>query len=160
MTTLELRSSLAQKAYARTAAYDAAISNWFADTRTPRRRTIALSADAGQAMRYGENPHQTAAFYRSPANASASPRRGKCRASNSPTTTSTIQTQPSNAWRSSIPRERPACVIVKHANPCGVAEGASLLEAYRKALRCDPVSAFGGIVALNAGSTRKRRERS
>ena len=97
-----------------------------ARTRTSRRRSIAR-----------------------PTRASASPPRGRCRASSSPTTTSTTPTRPTNASPSSIRRAPPACAIIKHANPCGVAEGDDLLDAYRKALACDPVSAFGGIVALN-----------
>ena len=84
-----------------------------------------------------------------PSCAPASPPRASCRASSSPTTTSTTPTRPSNASREFDPARTAACVIIKHANPCGVAEGASLLDAYRKALACDPVSAFGGIVALN-----------
>ena len=91
-----------------------------------------------------------------PSSASASRPRGRCRASSSPTTTSTTPTRPTSASPSSIPSARPACVIVKHANPCGVAEGASLVEAYRKALACD--SDLG--VRRHRGAQRHARCRS
>jgi phosphoribosylaminoimidazolecarboxamide formyltransferase/IMP cyclohydrolase len=150
MTTLELRSSLAAKAYARTAAYDAAISNWFAETlhdNAPDYR--AFGGKLIQALRYGENPHQNAAFYRAPGEragvASARQLQGKELSYNNINDTDAAY----ECVAEFDPRRTAACVIVKHANPCGVAEGASLLDAYRKALACDPTSAFGGIVALN-----------
>jgi phosphoribosylaminoimidazolecarboxamide formyltransferase / IMP cyclohydrolase len=150
MTTLELRRQLAAKAYARTAAYDAAIANWFADTLhddAPDYR--AFGGRLIQALRYGENPHQTAAFYRSPNErlgvTTARQLQGKELSYNNINDTDAAY----ECVAEFEPRNGPACVIVKHANPCGVAEGASLLEAYRRALACDPVSAFGGIVALN-----------
>jgi phosphoribosylaminoimidazolecarboxamide formyltransferase/IMP cyclohydrolase len=150
MTTLELRQKLAAKAYARTAAYDAAISNWFADTLhdiAPDYR--AFGGKLLEALRYGENPHQSAAFYRAPGErfgvASARQLQGKQLSYNNINDTDAAY----ECVAEFDPRRGPACVIVKHANPCGVAEGESLLEAYRKALACDPVSAFGGIVALN-----------
>ena len=107
------------------------------DGSTIRRRPSAPSAGRlAEALRYGENPHQSAAFYRTPDDARrASPPRGRCRASSSPTTTSTTPTRPTNASPNSIRRAPRPCAIIKHANPCGVAEGASLVEAYRKALR-------------------------
>jgi phosphoribosylaminoimidazolecarboxamide formyltransferase/IMP cyclohydrolase len=150
MTTLELRQKLAAKAYARTAAYDAAISNWFADTLhddAPDYR--AFGGRLIQPLRYGENPHQRAAFYRSPGErfgvASARQLQGKELSYNNINDTDAAY----ECVAEFDPRRAAACVIVKHANPCGVAEGKNLLEAYRKALACDPVSAFGGIVALN-----------
>ena len=150
MTTLELRQQLAAKAYARTAAYDAAISNWFADTlhdEAPDYR--AFGGQLIQALRYGENPHQSAAFYRAPGErfgvATARQLQGKELSYNNINDTDAAY----ECVAEFDPRKGPACVIVKHANPCGVAEGASLLDAYKKALACDPVSAFGGIVALN-----------
>jgi phosphoribosylaminoimidazolecarboxamide formyltransferase / IMP cyclohydrolase len=150
MTTLELRQQLAAKAYARTAAYDAAISNWFADTlhdEAPDYR--AFGGKLIQALRYGENPHQSAAFYRAPNErfgvTTARQLQGKELSYNNINDTDAAY----ECVAEFDPRKGPACVIVKHANPCGVAEGASLLEAYKKALACDPVSAFGGIVALN-----------
>jgi phosphoribosylaminoimidazolecarboxamide formyltransferase / IMP cyclohydrolase len=148
--TLTLRRRLAQKAYSRTAAYDAAISNWFANElgdATPPFR--ALGGAIAEVMRYGENPHQSAAFYRTPENrpgvATARQVQGKQLSYNNINDTDAAY----EAVAEFNPERSAAIVIVKHANPCGVAEGASLREAYEKALRCDPVSAFGGIVALN-----------
>jgi phosphoribosylaminoimidazolecarboxamide formyltransferase/IMP cyclohydrolase len=149
-TDLALRRRLAATAFARTAAYDAAVSAWFsrqAGETYPNRRAIAGSLV--QTMRYGENPHQSAAFYRT----------GEARAG----VTTTRQLQGKELSYNNVadtdaayelvaefdPKDTAACVIVKHANPCGVAVGASLEEAYRRALECDPVSAFGGIVAVN-----------
>ncbi len=149
-TGLALRKSLAARAYARTAAYDAAISTWFAQAlgeTAPKRR--AFAGELVQTMRYGENPHQSAAFYRF-----ADPRIGVATAR---------QLQGKELSYNNIndtdaafeliaefdPKAGPACAIIKHANPCGVATGASLVEAYQRALACDPTSAFGGIIALN-----------
>jgi phosphoribosylaminoimidazolecarboxamide formyltransferase/IMP cyclohydrolase len=149
-TGLDLRKSLAARAYARTAAYDAAISAWFAEAlgeEAPKRR--AFAGELVQTMRYGENPHQSAAFYRF-----ANPRVGVATAK---------QLQGKELSYNNIndtdaafeliaefdPKAGPACAIIKHANPCGVATGATVLEAYERALACDPVSAFGGIIALN-----------
>jgi len=150
MTTLDLRKSLAAKAYARTAAYDAAISNWFAETlhdETPDYR--AFGGRLIQPLRYGENPHQSAAFYRTPVDrfgvASARQLQGKELSYNNINDTDAAY----EAVAEFDPARTAACVIVKHANPCGVAEGETLLDAYRKALACDSTSAFGGIVALN-----------
>ena len=116
---------------------------------TTRPTYRAFGGKLAEALRYGENPHQRRRSIARRTSASASRPRGRCRASSSPTTTSTTPTPPTNASPSSIRSARAACVIIKHANPCGVAEGATLVEAYRKALACDPTSAFGGIVALN-----------
>jgi phosphoribosylaminoimidazolecarboxamide formyltransferase/IMP cyclohydrolase len=150
MTMLELRQKLAAKAYARTAAYDAAISNWFAETlhdSAPDYR--AFGGKLIQALRYGENPHQKAAFYRAPGErfgvASARQLQGKELSYNNINDTDAAY----ECVAEFDPRRTAACVIVKHANPCGVAEAGNLLDAYRKALACDPTSAFGGIVALN-----------
>jgi phosphoribosylaminoimidazolecarboxamide formyltransferase/IMP cyclohydrolase len=150
MTTLEMRQRLAAKAYARTAAYDAAISNWFAETlhdSAPDYR--AFGGKLIQALRYGENPHQTAAFYRTPGErfgvASSRQLQGKELSYNNINDTDAAY----ECVAEFDPRRAVACVIVKHANPCGVAEGSNLMEAYKKALACDPTSAFGGIVALN-----------
>jgi len=149
-TTLALRKKLAAKAYARTGAYDAAISNWFAsvlDDAAPAYR--AFGGHLTEALRYGENPHQSAAFYRTPETrpgvATARQLQGKQLSYNNINDTDAAY----ECIAEFDPGRTAACVIVKHANPCGVAEGASLLDAYRKALRCDPVSAFGGIVAVN-----------
>ncbi|MGR7994909.1 MULTISPECIES: bifunctional phosphoribosylaminoimidazolecarboxamide formyltransferase/IMP cyclohydrolase [unclassified Xanthobacter] len=149
-TTLANRRRLAQKAYARTAAYDAAISNWFA--RELKEEAPAYRAIGGkliEALRYGENPHQSAAFYASdeirPGVATARQVQGKQLSYNNINDTDAAF----EAVAEFHPGRTAAVVIVKHANPCGVAEGASLQEAYRKALACDPVSAFGGIIAVN-----------
>ena len=150
MTTLELRQKLAAKAYARTAAYDAAISNWFADQLNddaPDYR--AFGGKLIQPLRYGENPHQSAAFYRAGGErfgvASARQLQGKELSYNNINDTDAAY----ECIAEFDPNRTAACVIVKHANPCGVAEGASLVDAYKKALACDSTSAFGGIVALN-----------
>ena len=149
-TTLTLRRRLAAKAYARTAAYDAAISNWFAqELKTEAPDFRAFGGRLIQALRYGENPHQTAAFYRTPDKrpgvATARQLQGKELSYNNINDTDAAYEclAEFDATRTA------ACVIVKHANPCGVAEGTDLISAYRKALACDSTSAYGGIVALN-----------
>ena len=146
----DLRRTLAAKAYARTSHYDAAISNWFAgqlDDKAPAYR--AFAGKIGQALRYGENPHQTAAFYRTgdgrPGVASATQLQGKELSYNNLNDTDAAL----ELICEFDPAAGPAVAIIKHANPCGVAAGQTLTEAYQLALRCDPVSAFGGIIALN-----------
>jgi phosphoribosylaminoimidazolecarboxamide formyltransferase / IMP cyclohydrolase len=148
--TLTLRRRLAQTAFARTAAYDAAISNWLAGEigeAAPAFR--AIGGALVEPMRYGENPHQSAAFYRTPHTragvATARQLQGKQLSYNNINDTDAAY----ECVAEFDPERSAAVVIVKHANPCGVAEGESLSDAYEKALRCDPVSAFGGIVALN-----------
>jgi phosphoribosylaminoimidazolecarboxamide formyltransferase/IMP cyclohydrolase len=148
-TTFELRQRLAAKAYARTAAYDAAISQWFANTigeEAPEWRTFAGRLKLP--LRYGENPHQKAAFYASgdarPGVATAVQHQGKELSYNN-----LNDTDAAFELIGELGIEKPAVAIIKHANPCGVATGADLKEAYLKALRCDSVSAFGGIIALN-----------
>jgi phosphoribosylaminoimidazolecarboxamide formyltransferase / IMP cyclohydrolase len=148
--TAVLRRRLAQKAYARTAAYDAAISNWLAaelGEATPAYR--ALGGALAEPMRYGENPHQAAGFYRTPEQrrgvATARQVQGKQLSYNNINDTDAAF----ECVAEFDPARTAAVAIVKHANPCGVAEAETLLDAYEKALRCDPVSAFGGIVALN-----------
>ncbi len=146
-TTPALRRHLAAAAYARTGAYDAAISGWFGGElgeRFPRR--IAVGGERRQTLRYGENPHQLAAFYvggaRRPGVATATQLQGKELSYNNLNDTDA-------AFELVAEFERPAVAIIKHANPCGVAEGDDLAAAHAQALRCDPVSAFGGIVAVN-----------
>jgi len=152
-TSLKLRRRLTQNAYARTAAYDAAVSDWFAgelkkDGETaPRYR--AFAGKLKQTLRYGENPHQDAAFY-----AGGPPRKGVATARQlQGRELSYINILDADAAFELAaefdPKKGPACVIVKHANPCGVATGKTFIEAYRRALACDPVSRFGGIIALN-----------
>ncbi len=149
-TTLTFRQALAQKAYARTAAYDAAVSNWMADAldlRTPAFRALGGALEAP--LRYGENPHQQAAFYRAgPMRfgvASARQMQGKELSYNNLNDTDAAY----ELVAEFDPAVSAAVAIIKHANPCGVAEASTLREAYGLALRCDPVSAFGGIVAMN-----------
>ena len=148
-TTLAFRQTLAQIAYGRTAAYDAAVSNWMAgalDIAAPRRRTFA--GTLAQTLRYGENPHQQAAFYTDGSGrAGVAPARqvqGKELSYNN-----INDTDAAYELVAEFDPTTPACAIIKHANPCGVAIGSSLLEAYSRAYDCDRTSAFGGIVALN-----------
>jgi phosphoribosylaminoimidazolecarboxamide formyltransferase / IMP cyclohydrolase len=149
-TGYALRQNLAAKAFARTAAYDAAISNWFAealDIKAPRHRVIGGALK--EEMRYGENPHQSAAFYvtgeNRPGVATATLLQGKQLSYNN-----INDTDAAFELVAEFPAENgPACAIIKHANPCGVATGPTLKDAYTRALACDPVSAFGGIIALN-----------
>ncbi|MEM7509256.1 MAG: bifunctional phosphoribosylaminoimidazolecarboxamide formyltransferase/IMP cyclohydrolase, partial [Pseudomonadota bacterium] len=147
-TLMATRKRLAGVAYARTAAYDAAVSTWMATATgdpVPRRRVFA--GHLVEELRYGENPHQGAAFYSDgsarPGVATAEQVQGKALSYNN------INDTDAAYECLAAFRDRPTAVIVKHANPCGVAEGASLGEAYRRALDCDRVSAFGGIIALN-----------
>jgi phosphoribosylaminoimidazolecarboxamide formyltransferase/IMP cyclohydrolase len=145
----EMRQKLAAKAYARTAAYDATISGWFAKTLDyadmPWR---SFAGTLAEVMRYGENPHQWAAFYKTgdqrPGVATATQVQGKALSYNN-----LNDTDAAFELISEFGGGKPAVAIIKHANPCGFATADSLAEAYRLALRTDPVSAFGGIVALN-----------
>ncbi|KNX41842.1 Bifunctional purine biosynthesis protein PurH [Roseovarius tolerans] len=149
-TRYAFRQRLAQVAYARTAAYDAAVSSWMADAinePAPRRRAVA--GTLAQTLRYGENPHQAAAFYVDgsdrPGVATARQMQGKELSYNNINDTDAAFELVSEF----APEDGPACAIIKHANPCGVARGATLLEAYKSAFDCDRTSAFGGIIALN-----------
>lgn len=148
-TSYEFRQNLAQIAYARTAAYDAAVSTWMAGAiheDTPRRR--AFAGTLAQTLRYGENPHQKAAFYldgtNRPGVATAKQLQGKELSYNN-----INDTDAAFELVAEFGTETPACAIIKHANPCGVATGTSLLDAYKRAFDCDRTSAFGGIIALN-----------
>ena len=148
-TSYALRQRLAQTAYARTAAYDTAVSTWMAAQvdATPRRRTFGGSL--AQNLRYGENPHQQAAFYTDGTNrpgvATAQQHQGKELSYNNINDTDAAFELVSEF----APDNGPACAIIKHANPCGVATGSTMLEAYTRAFDCDRTSAFGGIIALN-----------
>jgi phosphoribosylaminoimidazolecarboxamide formyltransferase / IMP cyclohydrolase len=149
-TKPKTRRALAARAFARTAAYDSAVSGWLlgeTGLTTPAWR--ALGGHLRQTLRYGENPHQEAAFYVSagPAEGLAAARQvqGKELSYNNINDTDAAL----ECVAEFDPDTAAACVIVKHANPCGVAVAPTLLEAYRLALRCDPVSAYGGIVAFN-----------
>ena len=148
-TTLDTRKRLAAKAYARTAAYDAAVSTWMADTigeHAPTRRSF--SGTLAQTLRYGENPHQSAAFYTDgsdrPGVATATQLQGKALSYNN-----INDTDAAFELVSEFGPARPAVAIIKHANPCGVATGDTFADAYQLAFDCDRVSAFGGIIALN-----------
>ena len=149
-TGLAFRRAQALTAYGRTAAYDAAVSNWFAAALSepiPRRRVVA--GTLRQQLRYGENPHQGAGFYTTgesePGVATARQLQGKELSYNNISDTDAAYALAAEF----APADGPACVIVKHANPCGVARGATARDAYQAALDCDRTSAFGGIVALN-----------
>ena len=149
-TRRAFRQRLAQAAYARTAAYDAAVSTWMADASeepAPRRR--AFAGTLAQTLRYGENPHQAAAFYTDgsdrPGVATARQVQGKELSYNNINDTDAAFELVSEF----NPGEGPACAIIKHANPCGVARASTLLDAYKAAFDCDRTSAFGGIIALN-----------
>lgn len=145
-TSLEFRKKMAAKAFARTASYDSAISNWFAgQVGESFPSTINISAKLSQDLRYGENPHQAAAFYKfsdSYGIGSAEQVQGKELSYNN-------INDADAALQLVSEFEDPAAVIIKHANPCGAAVAGNLLEAYENALASDPVSAFGGIIAFN-----------
>ena len=154
-TSSALRRRLAQTAFARTAAYDTAVSGWFAHQLVdhdgagfPRR--IAFAGRIRQPLRYGENPHQHAVFYEDgsvrPGVATAKQLQGKELSYNNINDTDAAY----ELVAEFDPKNGPACAIIKHANPCGVALGASLKEAYLAALACDSQSAFGGVLAFNS----------
>ncbi|MBX9629916.1 MAG: bifunctional phosphoribosylaminoimidazolecarboxamide formyltransferase/IMP cyclohydrolase [Burkholderiales bacterium] len=150
--SLETRFALARKAYSHTAQYDGAIANYLTSlgadgVRTPFPARLNLAFDKAQDLRYGENPHQQAAFYRDLAPAPGSLARyaqlqGKELSYNN-------IADADAAWECVKTFDAPACVIIKHANPCGVAVAESPLAAYRRAFATDPTSAFGGIIAFN-----------
>ncbi len=148
-TSYAFRQKLALTAYARTAAYDAAVSGWMAEAlgdAAPRRR--AFAGTLAQGLRYGENPHQGAAFYTDGTGragvATARQWQGKELSYNN-----INDTDAAFELVAEFAGESPVCAIIKHANPCGVAQGATLAEAYERAYDCDRTSAFGGIVAFN-----------
>ncbi len=148
-TSYGLRQRLAARAYARTAAYDTAVSTWMATQVGEPPRRQSFTGTLRQELRYGENPHQSARFYSDgsarPGVATATQHQGKELSYNNINDTDAAFELVSEF----DPSQGPACVIIKHANPCGAALGGSLAEAYRKAFDCDRTSAFGGIVALN-----------
>lgn len=149
-TRLLTRKRLAARAYARTAAYDAVIAQWFGRALDePLPPYFAIGGVKQQALRYGENPHQAAALYRLAGTtggvAAARQVQGKELSYNNYNDADAAL----ECLGELAGRGEPACVIFKHANPCGAATASSLAEAYRKAFACDPVSAFGGIIAVS-----------
>lgn len=143
----DLLRRLAAKAFAHTASYDSAVAAWMnADQEVAFPPSLVLAGELGETLRYGENPHQQAAFYSSgrqrPGVATAQQLQGKALSYNNYNDTDA-------AFELVAEFDDPAVAIIKHANPCGVAEGGSLKDAYARALACDPVSAFGGIIAVN-----------
>ncbi|MCG6858378.1 MAG: bifunctional phosphoribosylaminoimidazolecarboxamide formyltransferase/IMP cyclohydrolase [Salaquimonas sp.] len=147
---LELRKRLAGRAYGRTAAYDSAIAGWFSrEQGIAAPRHFSIAGRLASKLRYGENPHQTAALYltgeKRPGVATATQLQGKQLSYNNINDTDAAFELVSEF----DPATGAAVAIIKHANPCGVACADSLDEAWRRALACDPVSAYGGIVALN-----------
>ncbi|MDO9639008.1 MAG: bifunctional phosphoribosylaminoimidazolecarboxamide formyltransferase/IMP cyclohydrolase [Pseudotabrizicola sp.] len=149
-TSLGFRQKLALSAYAKTAAYDTAVSKWLAGEikeKAPRNRSFA--GKLAQTLRYGENPHQSAAFYTDGSKregvATARQWQGKELSYNNINDTDAAF----ELVAEFSPEQGPACAIIKHANPCGVGRASSLKDAYLRAYHCDQTSAFGGIVALN-----------
>ncbi|WP_409183395.1 bifunctional phosphoribosylaminoimidazolecarboxamide formyltransferase/IMP cyclohydrolase [Amycolatopsis sp. VS8301801F10] len=143
------RKRLAAAAYAHTAAYDTAVASWFANAYAPADDSgfpdfLGATWDRADVLRYGENPHQKAALYRGaqPGLAHAEQLHGKAMSYNNYVDTDA-------ARRAAFDFSGPAVAIIKHANPCGIAVGADVAEAHRKAHACDPVSAYGGVIATN-----------
>ncbi len=150
-TTLEQRKLLAADAFAHTAAYDVAVASWFSSSYAPADAErfpafLGASWQRADVLRYGENPHQAAALYTNDASgdslATAEQLHGKQMSYNNYVDTDA-------ALRAVHDFESPAVAIIKHANPCGIALGADVADAHRKAHACDPVSAFGGVIAVN-----------
>ena len=153
--TFEQRRRLAAQAFARTASYDAAVASWFATSYAPDELAIqtgwpdvtATTWTRGEVLRYGENPHQPAALYlpagtRSPGVATAEQLSGKAMSYNN-------YVDADSAWRAAHEFAEPCVAIMKHSNPCGIAVAADIAQAHSKAHACDPVSAFGGVIAVN-----------
>ncbi|GAB3708375.1 bifunctional phosphoribosylaminoimidazolecarboxamide formyltransferase/IMP cyclohydrolase [Amycolatopsis oliviviridis] len=152
------RKRLAAQAYAHTAAYDTAVAAWFANVYAPADDSgfpdfTGASWERGEVLRYGENPHQKAALYKHwrPGLAHAEQLHGKAMSYNNYVDTDA-------ARRAAYDFEAPAVAIIKHANPCGIAVGEDIAEAHRKAHACDPVSAYGGVIATNRPVTREAAE--
>lgn len=154
-TTQAFRTRMAGKAYARTAAYDAAIASWFAfspaasDEPTLFPDTLPLAFKRADTLRYGENPHQAAAIYVPQAVGTAGVPQAQQLQGKELSYNNLNDADAALELAAEFAGQDPAVVIVKHANPCGVAQGGSLLDAWNDALQCDSVSAFGGIVAVN-----------
>jgi len=147
--TLAQRQQLAAAAFRHTATYDIAVASWMGSVLAPETDTVfpawvAASWDRADVLRYGENPHQGAALYRSgqPGLAHAEQLHGKEMSYNNYVDTDA-------AWRAAHDHADPCVAIIKHANPCGIAVGTDIASAHRKAHACDPISAFGGVIAAN-----------
>ncbi|MBB3049062.1 phosphoribosylaminoimidazolecarboxamide formyltransferase/IMP cyclohydrolase [Prauserella isguenensis] len=148
--TIEERKRLAARAYAHTASYDTAVASWFASSYAQADESgyadfVGATWERGDVLRYGENPHQSAAMYRrvgEPGIAHAEQLHGKAMSYNNYVDTDA-------ARRAAADFDEPAVAIIKHANPCGIALGDDIAEAHRNAHACDPVSAFGGVIAAN-----------
>ncbi|RSN49874.1 bifunctional phosphoribosylaminoimidazolecarboxamide formyltransferase/inosine monophosphate cyclohydrolase [Amycolatopsis sp. WAC 04197] len=152
------RKRLAAQAYAHTAAYDTAVAAWFANVYAPADDSgfpdfTGASWERGDVLRYGENPHQKAALYKHwrPGLAHAEQLHGKAMSYNNYVDTDA-------ARRAAYDFDAPAVAIIKHANPCGIAVGEDIAEAHRKAHACDPVSAYGGVIATNRPVSREAAE--
>ena len=154
-TTQAFRTRMAGKAYARTAAYDAAIASWFAfspaasDEPTLFPETLPMAFKRADTLRYGENPHQSAAIYVPQVAGTAGVPQATQLQGKELSYNNLNDADAALELAAEFAGQEPAVVIVKHANPCGVAQGGSLLSAWEAALACDSVSAFGGIVAVN-----------
>ncbi|GLU49558.1 bifunctional phosphoribosylaminoimidazolecarboxamide formyltransferase/IMP cyclohydrolase [Nocardiopsis ansamitocini] len=154
--TLDQRKRLAAGAFAHTAAYDAAVSSWFASAYAPDELSVASgwpdfaaeSYERAATLRYGENPHQSAALYRSGSGASAAGLAG-ARQLHGKEMSYNNYVDADAALRAAHDFTDPCVAIIKHANPCGIAVGDDIAEAHRKAHACDPVSAYGGVIATN-----------
>jgi phosphoribosylaminoimidazolecarboxamide formyltransferase/IMP cyclohydrolase len=147
--TLAERQTLAAAAFRHTASYDIAVASWMGNVLAPDDESgfpawVGASWERADVLRYGENPHQSAALYRGsiPGLAHAEQLHGKAMSYNNYVDTDA-------AWRAAHDHEDPCVAIIKHANPCGIAVGADIASAHRKAHACDPVSAFGGVIAAN-----------
>ncbi len=154
--TLTERRRLAATAYAHTAAYDVAVASWFANVYAPEGDWPSFMGAAWKrktALRYGENPHQGAALYTGGKDglANAEQLHGKEMSYNN-------YVDADAAWRAAWDFAEPCVAVIKHANPCGIAVGADVVEAHRKAHECDPVSAYGGVIAVNREVTRELAE--
>ncbi len=153
-TTQGFRTRMAGKAYARTAAYDSAIASWFAfadpeGETTPFPDTLPIALKRADTLRYGENPHQSAAIYVPQVAGTAGVPQASQLQGKELSYNNLNDADAALELAAEFAGQEPAVVIVKHANPCGVAQGPSLLSAWEAALACDSVSAFGGIVAVN-----------
>lgn len=155
-TSSAFRQSMAAKAFAKTAAYDGAISNWLTSDPEPSGKPskkypdiFTLQIQKEIDLRYGENPHQSAAFYKDKLKSTGTVASAKKVCGKELSYNNIADADAALECVKEFELTRPTCVIVKHANPCGVAYGTSLIDAYRRAYATDPESAFGGIIAFN-----------